>query len=641
MSRGDAGIVRPTLQVVVSSEQDVIKMAPVVKLLQEYYYQHINTEIVQVELQGQALAASLSLFQLAADRRVDFNEHHQESTGAIVARAIAAFSALLSQEDYPNTRVVVVVQGDSNIAVGAAMAAHYQKIPVIHVNAGSLTGDMLNPHPEEFHRRSISSIASLCIVSTSSERDALVRVGADPDSIAVTGSSAANAVQDLSLETLSTEDESIIQSINGIVGSHFKRTGSKQQVVVVPSPREEELVAMIDAVVALASHHPQYLYFFLLPTVLTDETIVSPLHSLENVHVLKSSSYAIIVLLLSAAAVVVSGTNDWVEEAILLNTHCVLVRYFVRFICSKYYLNSNVFCCYSNVSTWIDAEIAGVVQRVSPRSEDIVRITADRLISLSDTDKTKKLFKLYGDEHSKLRASCRIAALVLDVSMSALGNFQCGHTSDISREFVSSVSAREPLSRRVDPNNEEETEQAIEELTASFPLTRHPQGLFRPNYEPNHITVVLTQYKRNTTELQLRAIFAQTVFSSIDRIIIFQNEDFVDLSFLKDIDFSAEILEVATPQNKRGLQRNRKKQPNRMHDIIEIVHSPHYNYKYHGRFALALLFDTEYTSIFDDDTFPQPRWLEYATKTSGTMFVMFIVVRRFEFLFLSVLLQMK
>ncbi|CAM9370918.1 unnamed protein product, partial [Ectocarpus fasciculatus] len=104
------------------------------------------------------------------------------------------------------------------------------------------------------------------------------------------------------------------------------------------------------------------------------------------------------------------------------------------------------------------------------------------------------------------------------------------------------------------------------------------------------ISIILTQYKRNNTEIQLRALFAQTVFSKIEKIVIFQNENYVDLG---------------------------KKNRHRIHDIIEIVQSKHRNYKFHGRFALALLFDTEYTVVFDDDTIPQPRWLEISTSISS------------------------
>lgn len=48
-----------------------------------------------------------------------------------------------------------------------------------------------------------------------------------------------------------------------------------------------------------------------------------------------------------------------------------------------------------------------------------------------------------------------------------------------------------------------------------------------------------------------------------------------------------------------------------------------YNFKYHGRFALGLLADTEYVAVFDDDTIPGKDWfsncLEVMEKTPGIL----------------------
>ena len=43
-----------------------------------------------------------------------------------------------------------------------------------------------------------------------------------------------------------------------------------------------------------------------------------------------------------------------------------------------------------------------------------------------------------------------------------------------------------------------------------------------------------------------------------------------------------------------------------------------YNWKFYGRFAAALLADTEYIAILDDDTIPGSRWFESCLSTMGT-----------------------
>ena len=52
-------------------------------------------------------------------------------------------------------------------------------------------------------------------------------------------------------------------------------------------------------------------------------------------------------------------------------------------------------------------------------------------------------------------------------------------------------------------------------------------------------------------------------------------------------------------------------------DIDRIFHND-YNWKFYGRFAAALLADTEYIAIFDDDTVPGARWFENCVSTMET-----------------------
>jgi len=48
---------------------------------------------------------------------------------------------------------------------------------------------------------------------------------------------------------------------------------------------------------------------------------------------------------------------------------------------------------------------------------------------------------------------------------------------------------------------------------------------------------------------------------------------------------------------------------------LRVVHSS-FNLRYHGRFTLPLLFGTEFTSIWDDDILPEPRFLSQCVSTS-------------------------
>ena len=214
---------------------------------------------------------------------------------------------------------------------------------------------------------------------------------------------------------------------------------------------------------------------------------------------------------------------------------------------------------------------------------------------------------IYGDGFAAVRIGCFLGSF-LRISVLADASLGC-----ISRragsEFIY-IPPAPPFGRQI--SRDQLSEEVARRVLDEFSLTNHPMQLFRPSFTTGKITVMLTQYKRNTTELQLRAIFRQTIFSKIERIVIFQNEMYVNLDFLKNIDFSSEVIdEAALPQT--------QKKPGSLNEIIQIVSSPQRNFKYHGRFAIALLFDTEFTAIFDDDTIPQPNWLKTAVPLSSEL----------------------
>ena len=106
-------------------------------------------------------------------------------------------------------------------------------------------------------------------------------------------------------------------------------------------------------------------------------------------------------------------------------------------------------------------------------------------------------------------------------------------------------------------------------------------------YIQDEITVILTVWKRNHLKKQLNYILNQT--KKPYQIWIYQNESHMDINIPDKI----------------------KEKYN-----ISLIQSKDINFKFHGRFMLPLLCDTEYTVIFDDDTMPGEKWLENCLDTS-------------------------
>jgi UDP-N-acetylglucosamine 2-epimerase (non-hydrolysing) len=88
----------------------------------------------------------------------------------------------------------VIVQGDTATAMAGALAAHYRKIPVSHVEAGLRSGDIHQPWPEEVNRRIVTQIADQHFAPTATAADALRRENVDPATVHVTGNTVIDAL---------------------------------------------------------------------------------------------------------------------------------------------------------------------------------------------------------------------------------------------------------------------------------------------------------------------------------------------------------------------------------------------------------------------------------------------------------------
>lgn len=103
------------------------------------------------------------------------------------------------------------------------------------------------------------------------------------------------------------------------------------------------------------------------------------------------------------------------------------------------------------------------------------------------------------------------------------------------------------------------------------------------------ITAIMTGYNRPMNLItQVKAIDAQTV--PPDDIFLWYNQgDAHQISVLSEL---------------KGLR-------------VKHVKCDH-NFKFHGRFALAMLAQTEYVAIFDDDSIPGPDWFKSCLETLET-----------------------
>ena len=159
----------------IGTRPEAIKMAPVAHALAA---RGCRPRLV---LTGQHADLRADEFGLAGFPATHLNCAGERDPHRHVRKVTAAMSAQL--RDKPD---LLMVQGDTSSALGAALAAFMADVPVAHVEAGLRTHDPLLPWPEEEYRTAIDAHAELLFAPTETAA-ANLRLEQVPGEVHVTG----------------------------------------------------------------------------------------------------------------------------------------------------------------------------------------------------------------------------------------------------------------------------------------------------------------------------------------------------------------------------------------------------------------------------------------------------------------------
>ncbi|XP_063423720.1 uncharacterized protein LOC134707668 [Mytilus trossulus] len=132
----------------------------------------------------------LKLFDVEIDITFKHTLQKGQSLNSLVGKIFLQANTLQS-----NPRDIWIVQGDTTSAMAIAIAAFHKGIRIAHVEAGLRSYDMQSPFPEEFNRKTITSIATYNFAPTEQNRRNLLFEGVDSSRIFVTGNTVIDAVK--------------------------------------------------------------------------------------------------------------------------------------------------------------------------------------------------------------------------------------------------------------------------------------------------------------------------------------------------------------------------------------------------------------------------------------------------------------
>lgn len=303
---------RPTIMTVYGTRPEAIKVAPVVSALQAD--DRFHSVVVSTGQHREMLQQVNQRFGIEPNHDLMLMQPGQ-SLNQIVSRAVAGLDKIIEAE----TPDVIIAQGDTSTAMGAALAGFHRGVAVVHLEAGLRTGNISSPFPEEANRKIIGQVASLHLAPTQESRENLRRENFRSKDIVVTGNTVIDALLAASNWEVEFDDARLRDAC-----------ASTRELVLVTTHRRENLDAMKEiggALQDLATAYPDRI--FALPLHLNPkvrDAVLPAVEHLPNVIITDPLPYDQFTSLMNRATIVLTDSGGVQEEAPSLGKPVLVMR---------------------------------------------------------------------------------------------------------------------------------------------------------------------------------------------------------------------------------------------------------------------------------------------------------------------------
>ena len=316
-----------TILLVFGTRPEAIKMAPLVKKLQEMP-EEFQTIVCVTGQHREMLDQVLRLFDITPDYDLNIMKPNQDLYD-ITSRILLGMRDVL-RDVQPD---IVLVHGDTTTSMAAALAAFYQQIPVGHVEAGLRTGNIYSPWPEEMNRLITGRISTVHFSPTPLAKQNLLLEHVDEAKIVVTGNTVIDALQ-MVVERLKN-DEQLAGEVKDKVrsmGYDVDRLREDRRLVLITGHRRENFgegfLNICHAIKNLSEKYPNV--DFVYPMHLNPNVRKPVLEILgegaENVFLIEPLDYLPFVYMMQHSTLILTDSGGVQEEAPGLGKPVLVMR---------------------------------------------------------------------------------------------------------------------------------------------------------------------------------------------------------------------------------------------------------------------------------------------------------------------------
>ncbi|MDD4036462.1 MAG: UDP-N-acetylglucosamine 2-epimerase (non-hydrolyzing) [Bacilli bacterium] len=174
--------------VVFGTRPEAIKMAPLIKELRTK--PDFKVIVCVTAQHREMLDQVLDIFNIVPDYDLNIMSSNQ-SLIKITTLVLAGIDKIIDEEQ-PN---LVIVHGDTTTTLSTSLATFYNKIKLVHIEAGLRTYNKYFPYPEEINRQITSLLSDYHFAPTNLNKTNLIKEGIKKDNIFVTGNTVIDALK--------------------------------------------------------------------------------------------------------------------------------------------------------------------------------------------------------------------------------------------------------------------------------------------------------------------------------------------------------------------------------------------------------------------------------------------------------------
>jgi len=303
--------------IVFGTRPEAIKMAPVVKAFQLDI--RFDTAVCVTAQHRSMLDQVLDLFEIVPEYDLDIMKQGQGLSG--ITSAVITKLEVVLQEYKPD---YVLVHGDTTTTFAASLAAYYQQIAVVHIEAGLRTHNIYSPWPEEGNRRLTGALTKLHFAPTESAKQNLLKENTPEKNIFVTGNTVIDA---LHIVTERLESDTLLKQQ---MDKQFPWLDKDKKIILVTGHRRESFGEgfenICQAIQAIAQRDDVQIIYPVHLNPKVQEPVNRLLKNIDSVVLIDPQDYLPFIYLMDQAYIILTDSGGVQEEAPSLGKPVLVMR---------------------------------------------------------------------------------------------------------------------------------------------------------------------------------------------------------------------------------------------------------------------------------------------------------------------------